>query len=716
VNVSPAWPRRRVATLLAATALAISATALGSLVPMPIPGSALRPAVAADPTASPSASPTWSAEPTPGPSLGATPTATPTASPDGTVAPVSPVPTPETTPDPTPDPTPVTPGPTDPSPADSPSSEPSPAEQPPDASGTPEPLPQSTASPLPSATPLISYQLSSGQQEGTAVGAPIPLYRLVLPSAGAEAPGADAGTGSPHTGYTLTSPDCASCHATHTAQGAALAAVAPQTSLCYGCHAGSGSSLDVAADFTGLPANDETTDSYYTHPVTDASRPAHDAAATDEFGGVLNRHTACADCHDPHDATAVRPQQSTTGWTAPGAIAAATGIAVSNGPAGSTPTYRLVGGGQAPLTYEYELCLTCHSGWTELPSRSASSPSTWALDKGVELNPANTSYHPIEAAGTNQTAQMAASLAGTSPFKAWDFSTDATIRCTSCHGDPSTVNQVETAAPQQPPADATEPAHGSPNRGLLIAPYRDRELKPVGEAYDSSDFALCYLCHAERPFVDPNVDAEAPDTLFPAHGAHVSLDEGSAGAGLSIDHPGDGGGLALCAECHFRIHSTALAYEPGDTAPVARASGNPALVGFAPDVIGPGAGGGGPTWNQPNSQGQGSCALTCHGVQHSGSAFTYVVAPGTAFSAWPTSGPAGAGGLLVQFTDATRYVSASGATWSWDFGDGSVSNAQNPSHVYAAPGSYTVTLTVRRTSGNMLEATLSRAGYIVVTP
>ena len=33
-------------------------------------------------------------------------------------------------------------------------------------------------------------------------------------------------------------------------------------------------------------------------------------------------------------------------------------------------------------------------------------------------------------------------------------------------------------------------------------------------------------------------------------------------------------------------------------------------------------------------------------------------------------------------------------TWSWDFGDGNSSNAQNPSHSFASDGSYTVELTV----------------------
>jgi PKD repeat protein len=39
--------------------------------------------------------------------------------------------------------------------------------------------------------------------------------------------------------------------------------------------------------------------------------------------------------------------------------------------------------------------------------------------------------------------------------------------------------------------------------------------------------------------------------------------------------------------------------------------------------------------------------------------------------------------------------------WSWDFGDGSFSAAQNPLHNYTSSGTYTVNLTVRDTAGNV---------------
>jgi PKD repeat protein len=85
-----------------------------------------------------------------------------------------------------------------------------------------------------------------------------------------------------------------------------------------------------------------------------------------------------------------------------------------------------------------------------------------------------------------------------------------------------------------------------------------------------------------------------------------------------------------------------------------------------------------------------------------------VVAPVAAFSADTTSGAAP---LTVVFTDASTNAPAS---WLWDFGDGSSTNAtmQNPVHTYAAAGTYTVTLTATNTAGSDSETI---TGYITVT-
>ncbi len=235
------------------------------------------------------------------------------------------------------------------------------------------------------------------------------------------------------------------------------------------------------------------------------------------------------------------------------------------------------------------------------------------LDKGIELNPNNTSFHPVEAAGRNQTDAMAQSLAGTSPYKQWDFTTDATVRCANCHGDPAGLVPALPVAGQTPTAagDDISP-HTSQYWGLLLQNYRDgrfpgtaplagQGLKPATEPYAEQDFSLCYLCHAEAPFLNTATGA----TNFDNHASHLT---GHAAKGSnpdpSIDTPGAGQGNAICAECHFRIHGTALAYNVADR-------GNPALVNFAPNVE-PLNG----VLTFTKTATGGTCTLVCHGAPH----------------------------------------------------------------------------------------------------
>ncbi len=57
-------------------------------------------------------------------------------------------------------------------------------------------------------------------------------------------------------------------------------------------------------------------------------------------------------------------------------------------------------------------------------------------------------------------------------------------------------------------------------------------------------------------------------------------------------------------------------------------------------------------------------------------------------------------GAPAVFNSSTSTAPGSTVTqWSWTFGDGNTSNAQNPSHTYAATGSYTVTLNVTSAAG-----------------
>lgn len=76
------------------------------------------------------------------------------------------------------------------------------------------------------------------------------------------------------------------------------------------------------------------------------------------------------------------------------------------------------------------------------------------------------------------------------------------------------------------------------------------------------------------------------------------------------------------------------------------------------------------------------------------------------FSGSPTIGHTP---LMVSFTDES---SGSISSWSWDFGDGSISTNQNPVHSYSAPGAYTVSLSIDGPGGPSMNI---KNGYIEVS-
>ena len=79
--------------------------------------------------------------------------------------------------------------------------------------------------------------------------------------------------------------------------------------------------------------------------------------------------------------------------------------------------------------------------------------------------------------------------------------------------------------------------------------------------------------------------------------------------------------------------------------------------------------------------------------------------PVASFTANRTSGTSP---LAVKFTDTST---GSPTTWSWIFGDGGTSTAQNPGHVFQNTGVYSVQLTVSNPTGTSTE---TKNGYIVV--
>ena len=74
-------------------------------------------------------------------------------------------------------------------------------------------------------------------------------------------------------------------------------------------------------------------------------------------------------------------------------------------------------------------------------------------------------------------------------------------------------------------------------------------------------------------------------------------------------------------------------------------------------------------------------------------------APSASFTAFPRAGNPS---LSVAFNDTS---SGNVSSRLWDFGDGTTSTVQNPNHVYANVGSYTVTLTVTGSGGSNTKTT-----------
>jgi hypothetical protein len=143
-------------------------------------------------------------------------------------------------------------------------------------------------------------------------------------------------------------------------------------------------------------------------------------------------------------------------------------VSVLNGAAGTPPSFTFLAGADTltgPVT-EYQLCFKCHSSWTTQP--------TGQTDLALALNPANPSYHPVEAAGVD------AGIWPTSFTPGWTAS--SLTACGDCHG-----SDQGTRAP-----------HGSIYRYILRAPYT---AATTPRTMTSNE--LCFQCHAYDVYGNP---------------------------------------------------------------------------------------------------------------------------------------------------------------------------------------------------------------------
>ncbi len=90
--------------------------------------------------------------------------------------------------------------------------------------------------------------------------------------------------------------------------------------------------------------------------------------------------------------------------------------------------------------------------------------------------------------------------------------------------------------------------------------------------------------------------------------------------------------------------------------------------------------------------------------------FTPPPSPSAGFYAYPTIGE---GPITVNFWDESAN---SPTSWSWDFGDGSTSNLQNPTHVYGSVTTFTSYTVQLIASNGMGTSTAIYTNYITVNP
>lgn len=216
-------------------------------------------------------------------------------------------------------------------------------------------------------------------------------------------------TGSAHGGKSLL---CNECHQEHGSDYSRLQRYPEDTDLvdgeCLRCHKAGGYSTapDVKADFL----------SAYRHPTLTVSGVHSD---TESYTGAA-RHAECTDCHDTHQATSgdslrgvsgVVPEYGATAWSIPDSYAFTNGA-----------------------TYEYEVCLKCHSYFSYVSTPPISPSGGFAeTDQSVEFNPNNAGYHAV--IGSSKVPQFTDSGGASHYYGSYvsPWQGNSVLVCSDCH-------------------------------------------------------------------------------------------------------------------------------------------------------------------------------------------------------------------------------------------------------------------------------------------
>ena len=308
--------------------------------------------------------------------------------------------------------------------------------------------------------------------------------------------------------------------------------------LCLTCHDGSPAATDIASDLR-KPYRHPTTDYTGRHTGPNESNPS-------DFGvsPLNNRHAECEDCHNAHVSRADGGSLDGSSDASKTTLGVSR-VLVQNGLPGQRPLYTFIPGSDTLSTPddEYQLCFKCHSTWTTQPSGQA--------DLATVLNPANASFHPVEAQGRNPNVSPMSFAPG--------WSATSLTRCGSCHGS----DFGSTAGP-----------HGSTNQYLLRRPS---QASPASRMMGTDE--LCFSCHAYDVYANPSSAAMS---------RQASRWNGSDANNGHAQHVGT---LSVpCYACHESHGSPQLPY-------LLATGRTPGLIAYSSTASG------------------GTCTSTCHAVE-----------------------------------------------------------------------------------------------------
>ena len=264
---------------------------------------------------------------------------------------------------------------------------------------------------------------------------------------------------------TVASAACASCHRPHGAgsKERLIRFAAPEQN-CASCHSSEGPGRNVMPEFSKASVHPIYLNAGSHSPQEDAVNPP-------------SRHVVCVDCHNPHAANNAVGSQGRIS----GALSQVTGVT-----AGGAVTRN--------AQHEFELCFRCH-GDSAARGPARVTRQMVETDTRRQFNPANQSYHPLEAAGKNPA----------SPSLIRPLTASSLVSCTDCHNN------------DQGPGNGGGGARGP--HGSAYAPLLERmQLLTDGTPYNPDNFALCYKCHS--PVV---VDSNANNS-WAYHRQHIETD------------------------------------------------------------------------------------------------------------------------------------------------------------------------------------------------